>query len=234
MNYSGFMGGLYGLAEWIMRLSIINLLWIITNLPILFILLLMLISPTPVYIFILSIPVAVLLPVLFFPSTIAVFANVRDWIMDKEQSSSLVKGYWKHFKGNYKKSTLSGMILTGLWVVWTIDIYYFVQQNDLLAMVMLVIGLFLFVFTIHYFSLSVHYWMKIKELLRNSFFLTIGKPLLFFVILTSNVVLFYISFTKATFLLPFFTISVSAFISFYAFYRSSLRIKENVTNNEIA
>ena len=33
-DISGFMGAVYGTTEWIMRFSVINILWFIINLPI--------------------------------------------------------------------------------------------------------------------------------------------------------------------------------------------------------
>ncbi|MEK5069938.1 hypothetical protein [Sporosarcina sp. FSL K6-1508] len=36
---SGFMGGLYIISEWIMKFSLINLFWILFNIPIVFLLL---------------------------------------------------------------------------------------------------------------------------------------------------------------------------------------------------
>ena len=37
-NNSGFMGALYTLSEWVMKFSITNLLWILFNLPIVYLL----------------------------------------------------------------------------------------------------------------------------------------------------------------------------------------------------
>ena len=38
-NNAGFMGGLYAISEWIMKFSMINLFWILFNIPIVFLLL---------------------------------------------------------------------------------------------------------------------------------------------------------------------------------------------------
>ena len=38
-NNVGFMGGLYAISEWIMKFSMINLFWILFNIPIVFLLL---------------------------------------------------------------------------------------------------------------------------------------------------------------------------------------------------
>ena len=225
MNYSGFMGGLFALTEWFMRFSVINILWIITNLPVLLIVILMVLSQTTSSMIMLAIPLAVLLPLLFFPSTTSVFANARDWILNKEQPS-LLKSFWLYLKENYRKSFSFGLILTIAWIVWLIDYYYFGHLSNILIVVMFLIGLALFVYTINVINLNVHYVMSIKALFKNAFFLTIGKPLLFIFILTSNLFLLYISLTKVWFLIPFFAISISGFLSFFAFYWTTLRVQK--------
>lgn len=222
MPVSGFMGGLYTITDWVMRLSILNTLWIVNNLPILFILFLMALSTSNSVIIVLAIPLAFLLPILFFPATTAAFATVRDWIM-KNELPSLSKGYWGHLKSYYKNGVLSGIALTSVWIVWLIDYYYIRSLNDLLGVILFIIGLLLFAYTIIFFCLSVHYHMGIKELFKNAFFVTVGSPLLLVGILVINFSLLFMS-TRFLFLLPIFTISMSIFLSFFAFYRFTLKV----------
>ncbi|MUK89423.1 DUF624 domain-containing protein [Ornithinibacillus sp. L9] len=223
MNYSGFMGGLFALAEWIMRFSVINMLWIVTNLPILLIVFMMILTPSNLAIVVQAVPLAILLPILFFPSLTAVFATVRDWILDKEQPS-LVKAYWKHLTRNYKNSFFSGAILTLAIIIWVIDFNYFKELDFLLGLLMFIVGVALYVYIMNYVSLSVHYVMSKKELFKNALLITIGNPLLFFSVLLGNSLLYYLSF-RIWFLFLFFTISVSAFLTFFAFFRFTLRVE---------
>ncbi|MFD2044214.1 YesL family protein [Ornithinibacillus salinisoli] len=227
-NYSGFMGGLFNLAEWIMRITITNVLWMISNLPILFIVIMMVLTPSSLAITIMAIPLAILMPLLFFPTVSAVFAMVRDWIMNKDQSS-LTMTYWKYVKENYKTSFTYGSVITLAWIVWTIDFYFFYQQNNLLGMVMVLIGLWLFVFTINHFCIRVHFHMTIKESIKNAFFITIGNPLLFLSILIINSLLIYLSF-RIWFVFPFFAVAITVFLSFFAFYRFTLKIEEKANS----
>ena len=220
---SGFMGQVYVITEWIMRFSVINILWFIINIPISIILLNIFLSDSSNGIIMYSIPLVLLIPSLFIPSTIAMFATVRDWIMQNEQQS-LWKIYLKHVKTNYMKSLLSGLALMFIWLIWFVDFYYFNKISNLLSMLFLIIGLLLFVYTINFFSLSVHYQMNTRALLKNAFFVTIGSPLLSFFILISNLSLFYFSASEFFILFPLFTGSVSAYLSFYAFYRFTLKM----------
>lgn len=208
-----------------MKFFIINILWTLTNLPILFIGISIIYSQSITMMFIKAVPLALLLPILFFPSTMAVFANVREWILEIEQSS-IVKAYWSHFKKNYRRGFWSGITLTLIWTVWGADFYYFISQSmQVLALVLFLVGLLLFVFTMNFLNVTVHYKMTTKELFTNAFNVTFGRPKLFLFILMGNGLLLYISMKKFLFLFPFFYVSISAFLTFYAFYRFTLKIK---------
>jgi uncharacterized membrane protein YesL len=101
MNNGGFMGGLYVISEWIMRFSVVNLLWLIFNFPILYILLNMLFIEQIEMLSLFFIPFAILSPILLFPATTALFASVRDWVMKNDGHGGLLKSYWHYYKENY-------------------------------------------------------------------------------------------------------------------------------------
>ncbi|MFJ7826572.1 YesL family protein [Psychrobacillus sp. NPDC096623] len=232
-EFSGFPGVLYSTTEWVMRFSVVNILWMMINVPIVIILLSLYANNFSLAFLVYYVPLLILFPLLFFPSTTGMFAMARDWLL-KIDHPSLTKAYFSHIKSNYKKSVLSGLVLTLLWLIWLIDFYYFKNEHELLSLVFSIMGFVLFVFTINYFSLNVHFQMNIRELLKNTFLVTIGSPFLFFVILISNFLLFYLSATKLIFLIPLFTGSVSAYLSFALFYRFSLKMQEKATINKSA
>lgn len=222
---SGFMGALYGATEWIMRFSVINILWFITNLPITIIILIAFFSQPNEGFILYLLPLILLIPTLLVPSTLAMFATARDWVMKREQQS-LIKSYFLYMKESYKQSILSGLALLFIWLIWIVDFYYFNKVNDLLSMMFLVAGLLLFVYTINFFSLSVHYKMTSKEVMKNTFFVTIGNPLLCVFILIIHLVLIYLSFWQLLFLFPLFTGTLSAYLSFSAFHKFALTIEK--------
>ena len=82
------MGGLYAISEWIMKFSLINLLWILFNIPIVFLLLNLLFIEQIEELPLILIPLILLMPILFFPATTAMFAMVRGWIIKDEDSTS--------------------------------------------------------------------------------------------------------------------------------------------------
>jgi uncharacterized membrane protein YesL len=219
---SDMMGGLYRLCEWIMRFSVINLLWIVFNIPIAFIVVnILFVEQTGIMVFLL-IPLLILLPLLFFPATTAMFASARNLVMKEEGVS--IRQYWRYFKENYTRSLLGGLVLTVVWTIWAVDYYYFSKENIILLGIFLILGIVLFVFTINFFSILSHYHMKLLPAMKNSFLITMGSPLLFFTVLISNSIILYFSLFVFKFLLPFFTGSLIAYLSFSAFYRYYLKV----------
>ena len=136
----------------------------------------------------------------------------------------LFKSYWRYYKENYKRSVLSGLILTITWTIWAVDIYYFFDKNSIMMFLFMIMGIILFVFSINLFSITVHYHMKLFTALKNAFLLTIGSPVLFIAVAISSGVVLYISLNVFKFFLPFLTGSLIAFLSFSAFYRNYLNI----------
>lgn len=223
----GLAGTLYVFAEWVMRFSVTNVLWFILNFPLLFILLSVYINGFEQGFIWYLLPLAVLIPFIVVPTTIALFAVVREWIIQKDQSS-VTKAYFSNIKANYRKSFLSGIVIMVLWMVWLLDFYFFKAANGLFGLLFALLGFGLFVYTLNFFSLSVHYEMKTLALLKNAFYITIGNPLLSLFILTSNLALFYVSATKLLFLLPLFAVSICAYLSFLAFYRYALKMQKKM------
>ncbi len=219
---SGLMGKLYVISEWIMKFAFTNLFWILLNLPIAFLVLNMLFVERLEDLLFFAIPLAVLMPVLFFPATTAMFAVVRGWIMKDENSGQLFRSYWRFYKENYKRSLVNGLFLTTVWVIWAVDLYYFSTNNKTLMILFIVLGVLLTVFTINLFSVTVHYHMKWYAALKNTFLVTIGSPMLFITVALCTGGIIYISFAVFTFLLPFVTGSLIAYLAFFAFYRNFL------------
>lgn len=223
-DFTGFTGILYAAAEWIMRFSVVNILWFLLNLPVLLIVSSLYLNGFEAGFVWYLMPVLIFIPLLSVPSTIAVFSMVRGWIMQAHQQS-LIKSYFSYFKKGYRKNLLAGVILQSFWAVWLIDYYFFQAQNALLEIVFIVIGIGLFVYTINFFSLTSHYRMNIRGRLKNAFFITVGNPLMSGFILICNLSLFYVGMTELLFLFPFFICSLSAYLSFLSFYRFSLKVQ---------
>jgi uncharacterized membrane protein YesL len=217
------MGGFYRISEWIMRFSVTNILWLLFNLPVIFFLVNLLLSKQTFLSLFIVVPMVLLVPFLFFPATAALFSCARDWVMDQE-GSTLIGRYLKYYKENYKKSTLGGLILTGLWVILLMDYFYVKDISTPLTFVFIAFGLILYVYTINFFSVNAHYEIRLSNLFKKAFLITVGSPILLLVVLGSGLALLYVSMSGPLFILLFFAGSLVAFLSFSAFYRSYLRL----------
>ncbi len=222
MKQTSIMYGITAVCEWIMRFSVINILWIIFNFPISWLVLNLIFANDWSSLIIFFILIVLLAPIVFFPATQAMFAVVREWILGHE-SNSLIKSYWHHYKKNYRKSTIAGFIMTTLWLGLLTNIVYFSQSNALLMFLLIFLGVVLFVFTVNFFSVMAHYQLGIKDLMKNTFAITFGSPLLFITIIICGVLLVYIC-SQAWYVLTFFAGSLFAFLSFSAFYRLFLKL----------
>jgi uncharacterized membrane protein YesL len=105
-----------------------------------------------------------------------------------------------------------------------VDFLFLKDTSMILAFVFIVFGLILYVMTINFFSVNAHYDMKLRVLLKNTFLITVGSPVLLLAVLVSGLVLLYASIKGPLFLLLFFTGSLIAFLAFSAFYRLYLKV----------
>ncbi|HIW33027.1 MAG TPA: DUF624 domain-containing protein [Candidatus Paenibacillus intestinavium] len=227
MEPRGIMGGLYRASEWIMRLSCINLLWILCGSPFFIFLAMSLLSmlnggvPDDQLLSFVqqtSIFLAILAPFTFFPATAAMFAVARKWVTG-DGDVPLFKTFFRGYKENFKQSMLTGIIYSILIVVLVIDYYFFFSSDGGKIVSSIFIGLVVLVVIslLNFFSMLVHYHMKTLQLIKNAILITIGKPFrsLSTAILCGTVL--YISFTQFTWLLIFFTGSIIATIAYWNF-----------------
>lgn len=221
---SGLFGTIYTASVWIMRFVFSNVLWIILNLPIVFVLFNILFMEQQDTIYPALIIIALLMPFFFFPATTALFATVRSWIIPSVQSEHLIRTYFSYYKQNYVKSLLAGLIFTVVWSILIVDVMFLSTVNDILMYFFIVIGIILFVFTINFFSVTAHYKLSLKESFKNAFLFTIGNPLFFLLTIMSIGLFLYVSFNWVLYLLIFVTWSLIAYVSFLIFYRNFLTL----------
>ena len=239
MEMRGMMGGFYRLSEWIMRLSVTNLLWVIMTLPFWFLFYAGLLLPSateePVMdqIYMGLIVCAAVAPFVVFPATAAMFTTVRKWVMG-DVDVPLIKTFFRGYKENYKVSMLGGIIYTLFFVIIFLDIRFYINGSfaaKLISYVFLGIAILLFVSLFNFFSMVAHYHMKTLELLKNAVFLTIGRPFRSASSAIAAAGIVWIS-TRFTFLFPFFTAVTIAYLAFMNFYQVYLKLKEQHERQE--
>lgn len=224
MEPRGLMGGFYRISEWIMRLSVINLLWILCSIPFVFVAATLFLSTgmemteqealSQVYTSLIL--MAIIAPFTLFPATAAMFAVARKWVTG-EVDVALFKTYFRSYKENYKQSMIGGIVYTLLFAVMIVDFIVYREQLNILSYIFIAFLVLLGVSLFNFFSMLVHYHMKTFQLLKNSILITIGKPFrsLSTAIMCGLVV--YISVFHFTFLIPFFMGSIIAYLAYWNF-----------------
>lgn len=231
MEPRGLMGGFYRISEWIMRLSVINLLWLICSIP-------FVIAASGLFfangdeeavlaqLYSAMLLMAIIAPFTLFPATAAMFSVARKWVMG-ETDVALFKTFFKGYKENYKQAMIGGIIYCLLLAIMIVDFIVYRDQINVLSYVFIAFLLLLVVSLFNFFSMLVHYHMKTFQLLKNAVLITIGKP---FRSLSTAIMcgaVLFIS-TKWTFLIPFFMGSIIAYLSFWNFHIIYQKLQDQV------
>lgn len=226
MEPRGIMGGFYRISEWIMRLSVTNILWLVCSIPFVFFAMGIIWAQDMSQLYSSLIVTAVVAPFFFFPATAAMFTVARKWVMG-EVDVPLLKTFFRGYKENYKQSMLGGLLYTVIFAVLIVDfIVYRDQFSSIISYIFIAFILLLGVSVFNFFSMTVHYHMKTFQLLKNAILITIGRPFrsLSTAIMSGAVV--YVSTQMFTFLIPFFMGSVIAMLSFWNFYLIYQKLQE--------
>ncbi len=229
MEMRGLMGGFYKISEWIMRLSVTNLLWIICSIPFIFLIFPVILAQSSDALMSSLILSSIIAPFTLFPATAALFSVARKWVMG-EVDAPLLRTFFRNYKECYVQSMIGGILYVALFAILIVDFrVYLVKLESLQLISYLFIALMalLAVSLFNFFSMVVHYQMKTFQLLKNALLLTIGRPFrsLSTAIMCGFVV--YISFSspKLMFLVPFFTGSIVAAIAFWNFYAIYMKLQ---------
>ena len=150
-----FNSALYNILEWIMKFAYVNILWILFTLL-----------------------GGIILG--FYPSTIAMFAIIRDWLHGKTELP-IFKTYWIYFKRDFAKSNILGLIINVLIALIVIDVYY-IQTNMNEQLTWTHIPLFSFMLLVilllfYLFPSFVHYSLNLFQLIKNAFLIMLISPL---------------------------------------------------------
>jgi uncharacterized membrane protein YesL len=236
----GMMGGFYKLSEWIMRLAVINLLWLFCGLPFWIVGLMGYLSLGIVeedqvlgQLQQSVILLAVLAPVTFFPATSAMFSVARKWVTG-DTDVPLLKTYFKSYRENFKQAALGGILYALAFGVLMVDfvVYMYQFQNwQWVAYLFVAIMILLLISVHHYFSLLAHFHMKTTQLLKNALILTIGRPFRSLFMTLGTIAVLYLS-VQFTFLIPFFFGSIIAMFAYFNFHLIITKMMENAPKQD--
>jgi uncharacterized membrane protein YesL len=219
MGSGGLILKLYRFSEWVTRIAGLNLLWLCFNIPIAYLTVNIFLVQTADQLLVNLITIAFLTPFIFFPSTTALFGVVRKWVLG-ETDTKLLRSFWKFYKENYVRSMLGGLVIIPIWIILVVDYFYFTNADSPLFYLFLLLSMFILVFTVHFFSNTVHFHLKFGATLKNSMILAIGRPAHTIGITLISAIILYISFNLFTFLIILGMGTLISYGSFFVFYRS--------------
>ncbi len=130
MEFRGVMGGFYRISEWIMRLSVINLLWIFCAIPFFFLGILLLNSTTEQMVYQTLFLMAVVSPFTLFPSTAAMFSVARKWVTGDEDVP-LFKTFFRGYKSNFVQAMIGGFIYLLFGAILYANFQFYGNQSGL-------------------------------------------------------------------------------------------------------
>ncbi|GIO12410.1 hypothetical protein J19TS2_19650 [Cohnella xylanilytica] len=223
MEMRGMMGGFYKISEWIMRLSVTNVLWVLCSLPVWFLVLVTLLPAADTSQLTFSIIlISIVSPFTLFPATSAMFSVARKWVMG-EVDAPLLKTFFRSYKQNYLQAMLGGILYAVLFAILIIDYQVYLKNLKgfgVLAILFLALMVLLFISMFQFFSMLSHFHMKTLQLLKNAVILTIGRPLRSLSTAIVSAFVLYISVFQWQFLIPFFMGSIIAVVAFFNFYHT--------------
>ncbi|MBS4220216.1 YesL family protein [Bacillus sp. FJAT-49711] len=205
MEMNGFIGGLYKLGDWIIRLVYINILWSL---------------------FILA--GAIVLGIM--PSTAAVFSIMRKW-MKGEEDIPIFKTYLEAFKQEFAKSNLIGLLLGILLLIFYIDYKVIVISEgtsfQILALILIPVLLLFCFMCLYIFPVFVSYNMKLLQYFKYSFLFAFASPLSTLMMIIG---LFFTTILEIMVpgLIVFFGISAPAFVIMASANRAFGKVKHKV------
>jgi uncharacterized membrane protein YesL len=155
MSMNTLNSAIYTIFEWITRFAFINILWVLFTLAggILF---------------------------GFFPSTVAMFAIVRNWLRGNTEEP-VFSTFLTYFKREFWKSNRLGIVIIAIALLIGIDIWYI--QMDLRELFTWThIPLFAFMLLFLFFSFYllpafVHFDLSVRQLIKQAFLIMLIHPL---------------------------------------------------------
>jgi len=180
-----YIGKLYTLCEWIMRIAYLNLLW-----------------------FFFTLAGFVILG--GSPATTAMFAVTRKWITG-QSDIPIFRTYWKTYRNDFWKSQILGIIFLCIGFILYMDFKFLSSPIGLnyswLKVVFLILGWFYLNGLFYVFALYSHYKLSFVTYFRNAFLMCLFYPIhcLMMILGCIFIVLLVINFPGLS---PFFSVSL--------------------------
>lgn len=181
------MKGFYLVSDWIMKLCLINFLWIFF-----------------------SCLGGLVLGV--FPSTAAMLKIIHLLIL--KEDPPIIKTFWKNFKNYFWRSNFTGLILILISYFFYLDLSLIKNMTGWIQFFyspILIMAIIYGLSTIYVFPLLVIYKIQAINLLKNSFLLLVIYPIYTFLMLLISFIYIFVL-TRIPSLIPFLSFSTIALI----------------------
>ena len=199
MKLSGLTGGLYRMSEWIMKFAYVNLLWLLFS-------------------------CVGLLVFGIMPSTAALFAVVRKWIMG-QHDIPVFKMFWETYKKCFIKINIIGIILYIIGIILYIDFLHFTSHSGLFFIIFLVLSIIYCIMLLYIFPIFSHFELSIGQYFTYSLVLGISNILSTIMMICCLLVYFFIL-RLVPGILPFFSGSVVSFIVMWIAYQAFKKLEK--------
>ncbi|EAR68616.1 YesV [Bacillus sp. NRRL B-14911] len=204
----GFVQGLYTLCEWIMRLAILNILWVIFTLV-----------------------GGVVLGL--FPSTISLFEIARKY-QKGEWDTPIFSHFFSAYKKNFLKGNRLGLILITAGTVLFIDWHLFSAMNGLpfqvLAALVVVLAILYVIVLLHIFPIYVLHEFTIMQCIKYACVLGVYRPLSTIGIGMGGILL-YLIFSTFQPVLFFFGASLTSMVIMWISGNTIINMKKKSTHS---
>jgi len=165
----GYIGGILKIPVILLNLAYLNLIWILFSILGLFIF-------------------------GFFPATTSMFAVIRKWVMG-ELEIPIFKTFWSHYKRDFLKSNLLGLVLTLVGYFLFFDIRL-VQQSQsgymFFIYYFLLIIAFIYGLTILYvLPVFVHFELSVFKIIKSALLFMIISPLSTIMMFAGAIIIFF-------------------------------------------
>ncbi|MBS4207915.1 DUF624 domain-containing protein [Bacillus sp. FJAT-50079] len=155
MSLEGIVWKLYEISNWLMKLILLNSLWLLFSL-------------LGIVIF------------GFFPATSAMFAVTRKWILG-DTDIPIFKTFWNTYRSSFLQSNILGSLLLLLGLVLYVDLRFFQSSEHIILSLLNFFIIFAFIIyfavVLYIFPIYVHFKCRTMEYIKRSIIIVLGKPL---------------------------------------------------------
>ena len=208
MRLGGLSGRFFKISEWISRLAYVNFLWLVFTL-------------------------AGIVFLGFMPATVALFTVIRKWVL-KQTDVPVFSTFWKTYQKEFLKSNILGAILGVSGYILYIDLTLIPTEGlfyTILRFSVLVISFLFLVVLLYIFPIYVHYDWKMSKYLKYAFILGASYPHLTFGMIFC-LFLLYVLLTILPGIIPFFSVSLLAYLVMLIANQAFVKAESFVLNKE--